>query len=261
MPSRPQQRQAAAAPSRETGRHSARRWLPAALKPASYALAFWMICHSSHSGAGEIGCRPGPRSPACRCRSGREPDLASQRSATSESWSNVYANADGFRHVRVPESRIVGAKRRGTGWRAPGSGCGTGARTPGTRPAGPASAHRRARFPVEDRQPVDAGSSVIDHLDESPCGGGPAGQPTGVPPSIYLCPAAAWSYPPRKGKAAPISGAALCLGGWCRYRGGNCEFGTGLARFAVGDLLMKPMTAQLMSTPADPYRGGRHPPG
>ena len=38
----------------------------------------------------------------------------------------------------------------------------------------------------------------------------------------------------------------------CGYRGGNCELGTGLARLAVGAWLVKPITAQLMSTPTEP---------
>ena len=41
-----------------------------------------------------------------------------------------------------------------------------------------------------------------------------------------------------------------------RQRGGNCEFGTGSARFAVGALSVKPITAQLMSTPTEPYGAG-----
>ncbi len=36
------------------------------------------------------------------------------------------------------------------------------------------------------------------------------------------------------------------------YLGGNCEFGTGVARLAVGAMAVNPMTAQLMSTPAEP---------
>ena len=36
------------------------------------------------------------------------------------------------------------------------------------------------------------------------------------------------------------------------YRGGNCEFGTGSARLAAGALSVKPITAQLMSTPTAP---------
>jgi len=36
------------------------------------------------------------------------------------------------------------------------------------------------------------------------------------------------------------------------YLGGNCEWGTGAARLAVGALWMKPITAQSMSTPAEP---------
>jgi hypothetical protein len=37
------------------------------------------------------------------------------------------------------------------------------------------------------------------------------------------------------------------------YLGGNCDPGTGSARLAVGALAVKPITAQLMSTLADPY--------
>src|SRR5258708_7680051 len=37
------------------------------------------------------------------------------------------------------------------------------------------------------------------------------------------------------------------------YRGGNWELGTGVARLAVGAWFVNPMTAQLMSTPTEPY--------
>src|SRR5690242_2230142 len=40
------------------------------------------------------------------------------------------------------------------------------------------------------------------------------------------------------------------------YLGGNCELGSGVARFAVGALWVKPITAQLMSTPVAPYGAG-----
>jgi hypothetical protein len=36
------------------------------------------------------------------------------------------------------------------------------------------------------------------------------------------------------------------------YRGGNWELGRGWARLAVGGLAVKPITAQLMSTPTEP---------
>src|SRR6185312_8467018 len=36
------------------------------------------------------------------------------------------------------------------------------------------------------------------------------------------------------------------------YRGGNCECGAGGARLAVGAWAVKPITAQLMSTPTEP---------
>src|SRR5438876_1076821 len=58
-----------------------------------------------------------------------------------------------------------------------------------------------------------------------------------------------------------VSGAETACSGWnppsqltpLAYLGGNCELGTGSARLAVGALSMKPITAQLMSTPAAPY--------
>jgi hypothetical protein len=37
------------------------------------------------------------------------------------------------------------------------------------------------------------------------------------------------------------------------YRGGNGELGTGATRLAVGAFAVNPMTAQLMSTPTEPY--------
>src|SRR5689334_1876298 len=40
------------------------------------------------------------------------------------------------------------------------------------------------------------------------------------------------------------------------YRGGNCECGAGGARLAVGAWAVKPITAQLMSTPTEPYGVG-----
>src|SRR5271169_4139433 len=46
--------------------------------------------------------------------------------------------------------------------------------------------------------------------------------------------------------AAPVAG----------YLGGNWELGTGAARLAVGAWAVYPMTAQLMSTPTDPYGAG-----
>ena len=59
----------------------------------------------------------------------------------------------------------------------------------------------------------------------------------------------------RAGPRATVGDACL-LGSGSRHRsgylGGNCEFGTGAARLAVGALLVKPITAQLMSTPTEP---------
>ena len=50
--------------------------------------------------------------------------------------------------------------------------------------------------------------------------------------------------------SARLGGA--CLWRLVSYLGGNCELGAGDARLAVGALAVKPMTAQLMSTPTEP---------
>src|SRR5207253_3064191 len=54
----------------------------------------------------------------------------------------------------------------------------------------------------------------------------------------------------RAAGAARRRGCVVC------YLGGNCELGTGSARLAVGALSVKPITAQLMSTPDAPYGAG-----
>src|SRR5690348_14025403 len=51
-------------------------------------------------------------------------------------------------------------------------------------------------------------------------------------------------------------GGARRLGGGGGQRGGNWESGAGGARLAVGAAAVKPITAQLMSTPAEPYGAG-----
>src|SRR5580700_2604294 len=56
------------------------------------------------------------------------------------------------------------------------------------------------------------------------------------------------------------TGSALGTGSYLLplsgYLGGNGEWGGGGARLAVGALAVKPITAQLMSTPTDPYGAG-----
>jgi hypothetical protein len=52
--------------------------------------------------------------------------------------------------------------------------------------------------------------------------------------------------------AGPLSWARPLRPVPAGYRGGNCELGAGGARLAVGAVAVYPMTAQLMSTPAEP---------
>ena len=69
------------------------------------------------------------------------------------------------------------------------------------------------------------------------------------------------TYVSGMGHASGPLGGERRAPGWARrlrvvYLGGNCELGTGSARFAVGALSVKPITAQLMSTPDRAVGGG-----
>ena len=69
----------------------------------------------------------------------------------------------------------------------------------------------------------------------------------------------AMPVPPKLGARQSVRRAlisALCPAPLPRYLGGNCELGTGSTRLAVGAFAVNPMTAQLMSTPTEPYGAG-----
>ena len=74
-------------------------------------------------------------------------------------------------------------------------------------------------------------------------------------PEAHADPAWLVGLNPGRWPELPTAGP-VCAGpavGWeVVYRGGNWEPGTGWARLAVGGWLVKPITAQLMSTPSEP---------